>query len=390
MKILQFIHSLRRGGAERVVLDLSIGLVAQGHTVRICSISPVNMFEKELATCEGGPILCDSLFQKAKFRFLPNLPFLILRFRRIIEEFEPDVVHCHLRTDAAIASLIHFKPIVRTLHTSRPITPYKNRPLSFIPINWLERRSLSLSNVKIVACSRDAGEELGAYLTHKVHSVPAVIVNGRKLTRLQEIKTSEHKNIIAITGTLINVDKNQEMGIRALKILLDKNIDCTLWLLGDGPDRIYLENLVAHLDIVEHVVFFGEVNNVEYYLARASVYWVTSNFEGMPIALIEAMAAGLPVVATAAPGVREVFKDWPELLVNIDDHLKMAEITANLISDPQRTKEIISELKKYAFEKFSVNRMVDEYIQFYRNCLSCPGQSPPLKLFSHKISKNLT
>jgi glycosyltransferase involved in cell wall biosynthesis len=356
-----------------VVLDLATGLAKRGHTVWICTISPVNEFAEELRASEGLPIHFHSLLPDTKSRFLPNLPFLFLRLKRIIKEMKPDLLHCHLRTDAAVCSIVRSIPIVRTVHISRPIVSYRNVSLSFAPVNWLERRSLLLPNVRLVTCSQAAGHVLGRYLAFRGRSAPTVIENGTNLIRLKETQNNQYANnsyIIVITGTLINAHKNQQMGIRTLKILIDKNIDCQLWLLGDGEDRTNLENLATQLDIRHRVTFFGEVNNVEDYLARASVCWVTSKFEGMPIVLLEAMAAGLPVIATAAAGVKEVLEEWPELLVQVDDYMGMAEITAKLLEQPEQMKKIGAALRKRAFEKYSADRMVEDYIQFYHKCLS--------------------
>lgn len=372
MRILQVIHSLRRGGAERVVLDLATGLAKRGHTVRICTLSSVNEFKSELELCAGEGIHSHSILPDTKFRFLPNIPILVLRLKRIIQKMKPDLLHCHLRTDAAVCSLVRNICIVRTIHISRPLIRYSKTSLFFLPINWLERRSLTLSKVRIVTCSKAAGQSISPYLAKFNRPMPTVIENGSDLSRIKEAERYDQKRnsyIIILTGTLLNIHKNQQMGIRALRELLNRDIDCHLWLLGDGPDRANLERLAAQLNLMNRVKFFGEVKNVEEHLARASIYWLTSRFEGMPIVLLEAMAARLPIVATAVAGVEEVLAPWPELLVRVDDYVGMAEVTAGLIRCSERRKEIGTALRRRAFEKYSADRMVEEYMQFYRKCL---------------------
>jgi glycosyltransferase involved in cell wall biosynthesis len=372
MRILQVIHSLRRGGAERVVVDLSIGLVNRGHDVGICLVSPANNFVNELKESVDKPIHFYTLLNNVNSHFLPHYPTIVLKLKKFVKEFNADIVHCHLRTDGAICFWLNEVPVVRTMHSSTPIKRYRDFPLTFAPINWFEKRSLLADNHKIVACSQASADSLYPYLK-KRFSQPrlTVIENGTALSRIKRSTVYDHTvqpRSIVVTGTLDKTYKNQQMAILGIRELLKKNVHYQLWLLGDGPERANLELLTRKLNLENHVIFFGEVDNVQEYLSKASLCWVTSRYEGLPIALLETMAAGLPVVATAALGVEEVLKPWPELLVKVDDYMALADVTAKLMDNPERMKAIGDALREYAFKRFNADRMVEDYISFYQSC----------------------
>lgn len=109
----------------------------------------------------------------------------------------------------------------------------------------------------------------------------------------------------------------------------------------------------------------GQLHDVETELAHASVFWMTSRSEGLPLAAIEAMAVGLPVVATRVPGLDQLFADWPQCLVPLDDHAALAEATVSLLADSTRYAGIAEAMQQTAIERYDLNRMLEEYLEVY-------------------------
>ena len=368
MKILHVIHSLRTGGAERVVVDLARGLARRGHENRICVFIPVNTFEKELAETGENGITVHSLLNIETVRFVPNIPKIYLRLKAVVCAFKPDVIHCHLRTDSAICGLLKGTPIVRTIQNSRSLDC--GQTLSNKIVAWMERRSFFVRDMNIVACGEAAKRVLEPYLSKRGGPKITVIENGIDLKRFQTYGGEERgkKAQIVTVGTLYK-DKNRKMSVLALNELLRKGFDCFLWILGDGVERGNLEKLVVDLKIQERVKFITKFEDVGDYLRQASLYWSTSKNVGWSIANLEAMAMGLPVVATDVAGNREMLSSWPEYLVPFDDYKSLAEASANLLRSPQLMKEVGNAMQKLVLEKYNAEDMVEKYIRFYSGAI---------------------
>lgn len=363
MKILHVIHSLRNGGAERIVVDLAKGLSQRGHINQICTLIPVNKFEKEMES--------HSFLTRADARFIPNVPKLYFQLKNNISSFNPDIIHCHQKTDAAICGLVNNVPIVRSIQNSRPLEPYSELSLSNKILTWMERRSFFIPNMNIVVCSQAAESILQPYLS--MHAGPSikVIENGIDLSRVnantKENRAGGMHNIITV-GTLWK-DKNQKMAILAFKELLKMKSNCCLWILGDGTERRNLEKLAFDLDIMEYVKFVGYFDNVSDYLSQGALYWSTSVSEGFSIANLEAMSMGLPTIVTDVDGNKEMLRNWPNCRVQVDDYKKLAEVSASLLLNPVQMEIVGKEMKDHVFSKYNIDVMVEKYLQYYTTIL---------------------
>lgn len=151
-------------------------------------------------------------------------------------------------------------------------------------------------------------------------------------------------NIAVTNKSIINVgrldikQKRQDLLLRAFKRIQYKYPDYHLELIGDGKDRFKIEALARKLGISDKIIFRGRVNNVNSYLRCASVFVFTSDYEGMPNALMEAMALGMPVVSTncSPGGARELIESGKNgLLVNCGDEVSLYNAIVGIISTPE-------------------------------------------------------
>ena len=144
------------------------------------------------------------------------------------------------------------------------------------------------------------------------------------------------RNIIINVGRLDIKQKRQDLLIKAFKEVLLYYPDYILQLCGDGNDRRKLELLVAKLGISDHVVFLGKVNNVNQYLLQARLFAFSSDYEGIPNVLMEAMALGMPVISTkCSPGGAELLITSGEngLLVEQGSEKELTNGMISLISN---------------------------------------------------------
>jgi glycosyltransferase involved in cell wall biosynthesis len=155
--------------------------------------------------------------------------------------------------------------------------------------------------------------------------------------------------------------------LEALALLNKKNTNCVLWIVGDGPERPRLQELADKLDLTPSISFLGIRNKEEIadLMRQADVFALTSLWENQPVALIEALACGLPVIAPAIGGIPEIVRPENGLLFepgNVDNLVeKLSEMISHL-------KDFSPEVSaRYAHDSFGLqaigNRLTDVYEQ---------------------------
>jgi glycosyltransferase involved in cell wall biosynthesis len=151
-----------------------------------------------------------------------------------------------------------------------------------------------------------------------------------------------------------------------------------LVLVGDGPERGAIEEMVRHQALEEHVRLLGQRDDVPRLLAASDLVLLTSISEGIPLTLIEAMAAARPVVATSVGGVAEVVVDGQTgLLAPARDDQALAEHILRLADDPARRDELARSGRERAESLFSEQRMHDGYRTCYEEMLfGRPHETP--------------
>ena len=166
-----------------------------------------------------------------------------------------------------------------------------------------------------------------------------------------------------ITAGRFSAEKNHAMMLRAFAAFLGKGYDARLILLGRGELEGELRKLARELDIESRVVFTGFVENVQDHLVNADVFLLSSDYEALPLAVLEAMAAGLPVIATDVGGLRDIVTD-NGILVPADDTEAMAQAMEKLYLE----KALRTEMEKRATAnaaKYDISNTVAGYSKLY-------------------------
>jgi len=165
-------------------------------------------------------------------------------------------------------------------------------------------------------------------------------------------------------GTLYPL-KRVHIGIQALKILSAAFPEITLDIAGDGPERPHLEALTRSLGIEPRVSFLGVRRDIPQLLRAAEVLWLLSEREGMPMTMLEAMASGVPVVATDKPGTNEFIRDGDNgLLVPLDDPQAVAEATSRIWRDTQLSARLRENGLTYV-KQFDLPNIVNQHLEHY-------------------------
>ena len=194
------------------------------------------------------------------------------------------------------------------------------------------------------------------------------------------------ESLVAIVGRLTAI-KNHHLFLESISALIKDNSDtrARFLIVGDGELRKDLEGMAKDLGLVERVIFTGWLRDLASLYANLNVLAVTSNNEGTPVAVIEAMAAGVPVIATDVGGVRELISDFGfrisdlsegefeicerGLLVKKGDVKGFAKGLKYLLEHPKECREMGKRGREYALEKHTMERLVSDMDKLYQSLL---------------------
>lgn len=233
-----------------------------------------------------------------------------LELNNLMKETRYDIVHCHTMFNSGIVlSVAKHNDIACRIAHSHSICSSKNRKMDKRIYEKIMRFLILKTATHYVACGKKAGEWLfGKEIFEKYGTL---ILNGidtgkfkyneNKRRKVRKMLAITNKLVIGHVGHLASV-KNQKFLIELMPHIIKRNPDIMLVLVGEGDEHERLKKVVNELQLQNHVIFTGNVTNVQDYLSAMDVFVFPSLYEGMPLALIEVQANGLPcVVSDAVP-----------------------------------------------------------------------------------------
>jgi len=357
MRILQLVHSLDRGGAERIVLELDRGAKALGHQMRVAMLLDSNAFaEPQYASVET-----QFLVSREQYHWPRYVPPASARLHEIIANWKPDVLFTHTSDVAIVAAWAKPKvPTVEVIHwywdasSGSALQEVWRRAVSRWVFSRIGRRGILVAPHLREDSSRYLGCEAGRL---------RCVENGVDLERFVFVpREGTRAPRIVIVGAL-NAFKRPDLGLRAFAHLRKELPGARLVLAGDGPMRPALELLCRDLRLGDTVEFLGYRADLPEVLAECHVCWHVSRSEGFGLAAAEAMANGLPVVAMDVPGVRELLCAGETGLLGPEgDPVALADRTVRLMRDDALYRRIARDGRSLAVDRFDVRRMVAGYL----------------------------
>lgn len=361
MRILMLVHSLRRGGAERVLLELATGLQQRGHVVEVVSWLDVDEYND---ACYKS-ISRHYLLSKADYRWVRSIPKSAAKLRPLVQQFKPDVIEIHTPNVAWVAAWANLGvPCVHVLHGYGDITRYGSfrafliRHISRLVAWRLKAVFITVSNSMIPVASRYFG--VGS-------SNIQFILNGINLNKFSFTGGTFKGNVsIIIIGTL-SQNKGQALGIMAFKKVLDAIPAAKLHIVGDGKDRGGLQNLIDAHQLNGRVHLLGCRADVPELLATSHLLWQLSESEAMPMVVLEAMATGLPVIGFDVRGTRDAVVDKETgFLVPYGDIGAVAAATVRLMQDSSAAMAMSVASRSRAEKYFSLGGMIEKHERVLR------------------------
>jgi glycosyltransferase involved in cell wall biosynthesis len=200
--------------------------------------------------------------------------------------------------------------------------------------------------------------------------------DGRVETR-RYLGISPDRFTIGWVGRMTPVKRTEDV-LEGFKLLRNRGVEATLCLVGDGPDRPQLEQLAHELGIVRDTLFLGYQEDVGPLYAVFDALVLPSGNEGTPVSVIEALAAGRPVVATRVGGVPDVVREGEDgFLVDPGATEELAERLARLAADPHLRARLGQAGRDRVLPRYAVARLVDDIDRLYRSLLASAGLPLP-------------
>lgn len=364
MRILQLCSVTTYGGGERHLADLAQGLHALGHEVYAAAVaqSPIH---GELSFLPEGNVLA------LKHRgYLKNLVGLagFMRERRI------EIIHAHAARDYHLAALA-----VRLAARGRLVLTRH----ALFPLGRVNRYLLSPA-ARVIAVSHAVAESVrrvGIFEPSRIE----VIHNGIDVTRYERPRAAGEDTDVGVflVGTVGHLApiKGHDVFLRAAALIAARRNDVNFLIVGEdksprGEYRVALERLEAELGLGGRVTLSGWRDDVADVLSSLTLFVSAARSEPFGLAIIEAMAAGLPVVATASEGAVEIIADGVSgTLVPADDAPALARAVNGLLDDPAERARLGRNARRAAHGSFSLARMVADTERVYREVLAGSGRA---------------
>jgi glycosyltransferase involved in cell wall biosynthesis len=358
MCVLHIIPNFGPGGAERLVIDLME--IADKNRFEVAAVSLYSesgtILEKEIKK-RGLKVYFLNKHRGLDLRMIPQLYYLFRVLR-------PDIVHTHryvLRYTLLPTLFCHIPVRVHTLHNVAQREVDRVGKL----VQWVAFR---MGNVVPVSISQEVAKTVQAIYGRDIYT--PVIYNGiptsRFILRAEQGNAKNKKNLIVLHIGRFAPQKNHLLLIEAFAMAFKKNPIMQLWLVGDGPLRPTVEKIILEKGLEENVVFFGIREDVPKLLALSDMLVLSSYYEGVPLTVLEAMAAGKPVVATAVGGVPELIEDGVTgILVSPNNPEALAKGILHLAKDTNLRQRMGRAAQEHTLDRFDISRTARGYEALY-------------------------
>lgn len=371
MRIVHIIPSLIGGGAERIVLDICNEL-ADRADVDVMLV----LFRPEIEYIYKAPkLLLKTIPATVRLSILRKPVCDVSALQLEIEKFKPDVIHSHLFEAELVSRSITYQSAVWFSHGHDNMVQlelpgwdmfFNKQRLT----NWWERRYL-LNRYRVnggswfIAISRDVQTFFKRVLPGNLAAI-TLLPNAIKVNRFKNPGVEKQRST---TLRLVNVGsfvpkKNQVFLVEVMRLLQQDGIDAHLTFLGDGATRVMIQEQAKALGVSERITFAGKVADVEAHLWQSDMYVHAALYEPFGLVLVEAMAAGLPVIAVDGRGNRDIIKQ------DVNGYIEPADV----VTFAARIKEVAADNAKYqrlveqgllTAQEYDIKTYVDRLLQLY-------------------------
>ncbi len=364
-KLMLLVPTLDQSGAEKQLTLLACRLPRDEFDVHVVALTRGGTFADELV--QHG-VRLTVIGKRWKFD-----PMAMWRLRKLIKAEQPDIVHTWLFAANAYGRLM-----VGRRRSPRPKLIVSERCVDVWKAGW----QLWLDQKLIKRTDRLIGNSVAVAEFYKSIGYPAdrisVIPNGIEVpeptpfdrdTLLAELEIPRGAPVIGFVGRMAKQKRVDDL-VFAMALVSILRPDAHLLLVGDGPERDNLMKFARDIDIDHHTRFTGHRADAAKLLRIMDLFWIASDFEGQSNSIMEAMAAGLPVIATDIPPNRELVVDGETgFLVRVGDRAGFQQFADRILADPELARRLGDAGRERMRQNFSIDKMVATHARLYREVL---------------------
>jgi glycosyltransferase involved in cell wall biosynthesis len=375
LSILLLGTQMATGGAQKVLLDQANWFHVRGHKVTAVFLYDRDNLHKRWQNISPFPIFNLNAFHKRRCILQNGLSIFqgLWKLWRLLRGEKFDVIETFTHDSNMLALPLAWMariPVRIATHHGivAGISPWREKLHA-----WMVNKNIAHRIVAVSAMTHQKLLEEGIQAARIV-----VIPNGITTVQVEGVNRFEVRKEAGIgvddpfllaVGRLV-YSKAHKILIAAMPAVLKKFPDAKVGICGDGILRPKLEEQIESLGLSDSVKLLGQSDHVEKFLASADVFVMPSLWEGLPIALLEAMSAGLPVIATKVEGVEEVITEGEQgLLVPKEDAVALAEAIMKLLADPPLRRKLGTASKARVMTSYTTDQMCEKYLDLMLNKL---------------------
>jgi glycosyltransferase involved in cell wall biosynthesis len=380
LRIALVIARLNIGGPATHVIALAAALAKRDFEVRLLT-GRMGAGEQDMHYLADAAGVVPEILPELSPRLGLQDAAGLARLWRIFRDWKPDVVHTHTAKAGALGRLAAraagVPAVVHTFH-GHVLRGYFPAPVE-MGFRMAER-TLALATDAIITLSPSLRRELVEMRiapAERIEVIPLgmdldalIACRTRRMELRHEIGLGNEAVLIGIVGRLVPI-KDHATFLEAAAGMVHSGNTARFLVVGDGPLRESLAEQAAKLGISERVTFLGWRQNMAQVYAALDVLALTSRNEGTPVTILEAMAAGVPVAATAVGGVPDVISDgrtgW---LVPAQDSIAMVAAWKSILGDPARSQRIAQQAQADVQMRFSQAHMIEDISALYKRLMS--------------------
>ncbi len=365
MKVLHFLTNINTGGAEKFCVDLcNTQAAVSGNEIYLCVLGCITE-DQPLASMVSSDVSLVSLNKEGGYSLK-----MIYKIYRLISEIKPDVIHAN-GTSLAYASISIIKksiPTIYTVHTmadkelSNKIRKYYNILFNYFPKIFTP---VAISQTVLETVRKRYGIQFNEMI-YNGSSEPVVSKESESVHNfLESLKENKNTLVFLYIGRVREV-KNTLLLVQAFNRLLDNGENICLCIIGydNSPNQSYLLKCENENRYPDKIKFVGRKENIADFLLYADASCLTSNYEGLGIAALEAFSMGVPVITTPSGGPAELIVSGINGYVSKQIDLKSyIEVLKKFIKKPLKYK---TDIKKIYKEKYTMDVCAFKYLELYK------------------------
>ncbi len=374
LNILLVGTQMATGGAQKVLLDQAGWFHAQGHKVSAVFFYDKENLHERWQSNAAFPIVNLEAFKKGAGTLENGLALLrgLIRLWKLLRREKPQVVEMFTHDSnmlvLPLAWLAGVPVRIPTHHGMIDGFPRWRERIHTWMVNHLSHGIVAVSDLTMKkALEEGIQKDKISVIPNGI--VPITLNEADRSEVRKQMGAGENDVVLLSVGRLV-YQKAHEYLVSALPAVLKESPNVKVGICGDGLLRADIEKQIQSLGLEKEIKLFGMQANVTKYLAAADVFVLPSRWEGLPIALLEAMSAGLPVIATRVEGVDEVVEEGVHgMLVQPESTEELVKAILQLSKDVAQRHQMGDAARLRVLERYTVDRMCERYLKLFEHSL---------------------